>query len=125
MGLPHLRGNNIWSTAIGCHVTDFQCAIDSLLIPYFFYLKHRSFLVAQHLHTYPPPLHTHTYSVKRYTFVCYIGICIEDKIFPKTNSLLADGEGSQKLADIEEFSLKIKVSRCEKLKQLTGSSVSL
>ena len=36
------------------------------------------------------------------------GICIEDKLFPKTNSLLDDGK--QRLADVEEFSLKIKVS---------------
>jgi len=36
------------------------------------------------------------------------GCCIEDKCFPKTNSLL-DGR-QQPLADIEEFSLKIKVS---------------
>jgi hypothetical protein len=36
------------------------------------------------------------------------GCCIEDKCFPKTNSLL-DGR-QQPLADVEEFSLKIKVS---------------
>ena len=36
------------------------------------------------------------------------GVCIEDKIFPKTNSFLR-GE-KQPLADIEEFSGKIKVS---------------
>lgn len=35
------------------------------------------------------------------------GACIEDKLFPKTNSLLDDR--TQPLADIEEFSLKIKV----------------
>jgi phosphoenolpyruvate phosphomutase len=36
------------------------------------------------------------------------GACLEDKLFPKTNSL-HDGR-AQPLADIEEFSLKIKVS---------------
>lgn len=35
------------------------------------------------------------------------GACIEDKLFPKTNSLLDDRV--QPLADIDEFSLKIKV----------------
>jgi phosphoenolpyruvate phosphomutase len=35
------------------------------------------------------------------------GACIEDKVFPKTNSLLDNRK--QELADIEEFSLKIKV----------------
>jgi phosphoenolpyruvate phosphomutase len=33
------------------------------------------------------------------------GVCIEDKLFPKTNSLL-DGR-AQPLADPEEFALKI------------------
>ncbi|CAI9734832.1 phosphoenolpyruvate phosphomutase [Octopus vulgaris] len=37
------------------------------------------------------------------------GACIEDKLFPKTNSLL-DGR-VQPLADIEEFSLKIKACK--------------
>ena len=36
------------------------------------------------------------------------GVCIEDKLFPKTNSLL--DSRSQPLADINEFSMKIKVS---------------
>jgi phosphoenolpyruvate phosphomutase len=35
------------------------------------------------------------------------GACIEDKLFPKTNSLLDNR--TQPLADIEEFALKIKV----------------
>ena len=35
------------------------------------------------------------------------GACLEDKLFPKTNSL-HDGR-AQPLADIEEFALKIKV----------------
>ena len=35
------------------------------------------------------------------------GACIEDKLFPKTNSLLDNRQ--QPLADIEEFSMKIKV----------------
>ena len=38
---------------------------------------------------------------------CCAGICIEDKLFPKPNSLLDDGK--QRLADVGEFSLKIKV----------------
>ncbi|XP_065190128.1 phosphoenolpyruvate phosphomutase-like [Sycon ciliatum] len=37
------------------------------------------------------------------------GACIEDKLFPKTNSLL-DGR-SQPLADMEEFALKIKACK--------------
>ena len=37
----------------------------------------------------------------------FVGCCMEDKLFPKTNSLL-DGR-PQELAKIEEFSLKIKV----------------
>ncbi len=36
------------------------------------------------------------------------GACIEDKLFPKTNSLLDNRQ--QPLADIKEFSLKIKVN---------------
>ena len=36
------------------------------------------------------------------------GACVEDKLFPKTNSLL-DGR-AQPLADVKEFSLKITVS---------------
>lgn len=35
------------------------------------------------------------------------GCCIEDKLFPKTNSLLDDR--AQPLADIKEFALKIQV----------------
>ena len=37
------------------------------------------------------------------------GICIEDKLFPKTNSFLRDGV--QELADVEEFSGKLKAAR--------------
>lgn len=37
------------------------------------------------------------------------GACMEDKLFPKTNSLL-DGR-AQPLADIEEFALKIKACK--------------
>ena len=37
------------------------------------------------------------------------GVCIEDKLFPKTNSFV-NGE-SQKLEDIERFALKIKAGR--------------
>ena len=37
------------------------------------------------------------------------GVCIEDKIFPKTNSFLRDG--AQPLADIEEFCGKIKAGK--------------
>ena len=36
------------------------------------------------------------------------GACIEDKLFPKTNSLLDNRQ--QPLAEIEEFSMKIKVN---------------
>jgi phosphoenolpyruvate phosphomutase len=39
------------------------------------------------------------------------GACLEDKLFPKTNSLL-DGR-AQPLADIDEFALKIKVCTSE------------
>ncbi len=35
-------------------------------------------------------------------------MCIEDKVFPKTNSFIGD---SQPLADIEEFSLKLKAAK--------------
>jgi len=38
------------------------------------------------------------------------GACIEDKLFPKTNSLL-DERGAQPLADIKEFSLKIRAMK--------------
>src|ERR1700681_2286021 len=37
------------------------------------------------------------------------GVCIEDKIFPKTNSL--KGGAAQPLADIEEFAGKIKAGK--------------
>ena len=37
------------------------------------------------------------------------GICIEDKLFPKTNSFLRDGV--QELADVEEFCGKLKAAR--------------
>jgi len=37
------------------------------------------------------------------------GVCLEDKLFPKTNSLLAGA--AQPLADIEEFSLKIRACK--------------
>ena len=37
------------------------------------------------------------------------GACLEDKLFPKTNSLL-DGR-AQPLADIDEFALKIKACK--------------
>eukprot|EP00112_Aurelia_sp_Birch-Aquarium-sp1_P025888 Seg8872.1 transcript_id=Seg8872.1/GoldUCD/mRNA.D3Y31 product="Phosphoenolpyruvate phosphomutase" protein_id=Seg8872.1/GoldUCD/D3Y31 len=39
------------------------------------------------------------------------GACMEDKLFPKTNSLL-DGR-AQPLADVEEFALKIKACKGE------------
>ena len=45
-------------------------------------------------------------------FISLSGACIEDKVFPKTNSL---HEGrAQPLADIDEFALKIKVSYLSK-----------
>ena len=45
------------------------------------------------------------------------GACLEDKLFPKTNSL-HDGR-AQPLADIEEFALKIKVDNIKIFKQPT------
>ena len=44
------------------------------------------------------------------------GACMEDKLFPKTNSLL-DGR-AQPLADIEEFALKIKACKGNLVKYL-------
>ena len=41
------------------------------------------------------------------------GACLEDKLFPKTNSLL-DGR-AQPLADVEEFSLKIKACKGDRI----------
>jgi phosphoenolpyruvate phosphomutase len=38
------------------------------------------------------------------------GACIEDKLFPKTNSLL-DERGAQPLADIKEFALKVRAMK--------------
>lgn len=48
-------------------------------------------------------------ALKMRFFFIYLpsGACLEDKLFPKTNSL-HDGR-AQPLADIEEFALKIKV----------------
>ncbi len=40
------------------------------------------------------------------------GVCLEDKLFPKLNSFLGDG---QELADIEEFSGKIKAAKDSQL----------
>lgn len=45
--------------------------------------------------------------VKKLEQIGVAGACIEDKLFPKTNSLLSDTEGKP-LADIEEFCNKIK-----------------
>ena len=43
-----------------------------------------------------------------YLLFSILGACLEDKVFPKTNSL---HEGrAQPLADVNEFALKIKVS---------------
>ena len=43
-----------------------------------------------------------------HTYCSILGACLEDKVFPKTNSL---HEGrAQPLADVNEFALKIKVS---------------
>jgi phosphoenolpyruvate phosphomutase len=39
------------------------------------------------------------------------GVCIEDKLFPKTNSLLGGKQDNQPLADIEEFSLKLRAMK--------------
>ena len=42
------------------------------------------------------------------SYISVLGACLEDKVFPKTNSL---HEGrAQPLADVNEFALKIKVS---------------
>ncbi|EGR29470.1 phosphoenolpyruvate phosphomutase, putative [Ichthyophthirius multifiliis] len=38
------------------------------------------------------------------------GVCLEDKVFPKRNSLL-EGSGKQELADIHEFSNKIRACK--------------
>jgi len=38
------------------------------------------------------------------------GVCLEDKVFPKRNSLLV-GSGKQELADIDEFSKKIRACK--------------
>ncbi|EKF99861.1 phosphoenolpyruvate mutase, putative [Trypanosoma cruzi] len=38
------------------------------------------------------------------------GACVEDKLFPKTNSLL-DERGAQPLADVKEFALKIRAMK--------------
>lgn len=47
--------------------------------------------------------------VKKLEKIGVAGACLEDKLFPKTNSLL-DGR-AQPLADVEEFSLKIKACK--------------
>jgi phosphoenolpyruvate phosphomutase len=47
--------------------------------------------------------------VKKLEQIDIAGVCIEDKIFPKTNSFLRDG--AQPLADIEEFCGKIKAGK--------------
>ncbi len=38
------------------------------------------------------------------------GVCLEDKVFPKRNSLL-EGSGKQELADMKEFSNKIRACK--------------
>ena len=54
------------------------------------------------------------------------GACMEDKLFPKTNSLL-DGR-AQPLADVEEFALKIKACKgnfqCDKEFLLAQKDIS-
>lgn len=47
--------------------------------------------------------------VKKLEQIDVAGVCIEDKIFPKTNSFLRDGK--QPLADIDEFCGKIKAGK--------------
>lgn len=47
--------------------------------------------------------------VKKLEQIQVAGVCIEDKIFPKTNSFLRDGK--QPLADIDEFCGKIKAGK--------------
>ena len=48
------------------------------------------------------------YLVEKYEQKGIAGICIEDKLFPKTNSFI---EGRQDLASIEEFSGKIRAAK--------------
>ena len=48
--------------------------------------------------------------VKKLEQIGVAGACIEDKLFPKTNSLLSDTEGKP-LADIEEFCGKIRAMK--------------
>ena len=48
-------------------------------------------------------------TVKCLCVVHHTGACLEDKLFPKTNSL-HDGR-AQPLADVDEFALKIKACR--------------
>jgi phosphoenolpyruvate phosphomutase len=47
--------------------------------------------------------------VKKLEQINVAGVCIEDKVFPKTNSFLRDGK--QPLADIDEFCGKIKAGK--------------
>ena len=48
------------------------------------------------------------YLVEKYEQKGIAGICIEDKLFPKTNSFI---EGRQDLASVEEFSGKIRAAK--------------
>ena len=48
------------------------------------------------------------YLVEKYEQKGIAGICIEDKLFPKTNSFI---EGRQELASVEEFSGKIRAAK--------------
>eukprot|EP00340_Litonotus_pictus_P005566 CAMPEP_0170514044 /NCGR_PEP_ID=MMETSP0209-20121228/590_1 /TAXON_ID=665100 ORGANISM="Litonotus pictus, Strain P1" /NCGR_SAMPLE_ID=MMETSP0209 /ASSEMBLY_ACC=CAM_ASM_000301 /LENGTH=724 /DNA_ID=CAMNT_0010797953 /DNA_START=185 /DNA_END=2359 /DNA_ORIENTATION=- len=48
--------------------------------------------------------------VNRLELLGVAGVCMEDKLFPKTNSFITKGK-PQELADIEEFSLKIKACK--------------
>ena len=51
--------------------------------------------------------------VKKLESIGVAGVCIEDKLFPKTNSFIA-GE-NQPLADIDEFCGKIKAGKDSQL----------
>ncbi|MCS7477825.1 isocitrate lyase/phosphoenolpyruvate mutase family protein [Umezawaea endophytica] len=48
------------------------------------------------------------YLVQRYEAMGVAGVCIEDKVFPKTNSFVDQG---QKLLDVDEFARKIEAGK--------------
>jgi phosphoenolpyruvate phosphomutase len=46
--------------------------------------------------------------VRRYESSCIAGVCIEDKVFPKLNSLLG---GGQELLDMDRFAAKVRAAK--------------